>query len=323
MDELYDAFEAVLSARPAADPWITAPDGNRRFAPDYDGLAEVVAIPIAAGSGSESGRLAKAIDVWTAGELRRAGFDADEVWPRSAKPRVLPRELALYLRGLPVKERAAAEARILKNKKVAPSDARVLGRAYVKQVDVVIAQWSRGPELLVSTKTMVSSFRNNLPNRFEESYGDAKNLRGRYPLVSMGFLFLLRSTVADEAGTLDRVVDMLRKLRVEEDVYDSTCLVLAEWDDGPLFSGVTIRNDLVPSDLQADSFLGALVDTVLARTPIDMHVPVRERREGRDLEIAEADDAEAAADQDLPEMTPEEALDAMTADAEELGLYDE
>jgi hypothetical protein len=193
----------------------------------------------------------------------------------------------------------------------------------VKQVDVVIAQWSRGPELLVSTKTMLSSFRNNLPNRFEESYGDAKNLRGRYPLVSMGFLFLLRSTVADEAGTLDRVVDMLRKLRVEEDVYDSTCLVLAEWDDGPLFSGVTIRNDLVPSDLQADAFLGALVDAVLARTPIDMHVPVRERREGRDLEIAEADDTEAAADQDLPNMTPEEALDAMTADAEELGLYDE
>jgi hypothetical protein len=57
------------------------------------------------------------------------------------------------------------------NKRVAPAEARVLGRAYVKQVDVLIAQWSRGPELLISTKSMVSSFRNNLPNRFEESYG--------------------------------------------------------------------------------------------------------------------------------------------------------
>lgn len=297
MDELYDAFGAVLSARPAASPWATVEGDARRFVPDYEALADVVAIPIAAGSGSETGRLAKAIDVWTAGELRRAGFDADEVWPRASKPRVLPRDLALYLRGLPTKERAAAEARILKNKKIAPSDARVLGRAYVKQVDVLIAQWSRGPELLVSTKSMVSSFRNNLPNRFEESYGDAKNLRGRYPLVSMGFLFLLRSTVADEAGTLDRVVDMLRKLRVEEDVYDSTCLILAEWKDGPEFGGVTIRNDLVPEDLRADAFLSDLIDAVLDRTPIDMHVPVRESREGRDLELAEADETAVDADE--------------------------
>ena len=290
MDELFEAFDAVLTGRPEANPWSDGEDGRNRFQPDYDALTQLVALPIAAGSGSESGRLAKAIDVWTANELRRAGFDADEVWPRSTLPRVLPRELALYLRGLPAAERAAAEARILRNKKVAPSDARVLGRAYVKQVDVLVAQWSRGPELLVSTKSMVSSFRNNLPNRFEESYGDAKNLRGRYPLVSMGFLFLLRSTVADEAGTLDRVIDMLRKLRQEEDIYDTTCLVLAEWTDGESFDGVALRNDLVPPDLQADVFLGDLVGAVLDRTPIDMHVAVRERREHRDLELPEADE---------------------------------
>ncbi len=167
---------------------------------------------------------------------------------------------------------------MLRNKRVAPSDARVLGRAYVKQVDVLIAHWSRGPELLVSTKSMVSSFRNNLPNRFEESYGDAKNLRGRYPLVSMGFLFLLRSTVADETGTLERVIDMLRKLQADDEAYDATCLVLAEWADPPRFSTVTIRNDLVPGDIGADHFLLTLIDRVLTRTPIDMHVGARERR---------------------------------------------
>lgn len=291
MDELFESFDALLSGRPEANPWSDGEDGRHRFQPDYDALSQLVAIPIAAGSGSESGRLAKAVDVWTANELRRAGFDPDEVWPRPTLPRVLPRELALYVRGLPVAEQEAARARILRNKKVAPSDARVLGRAYVKQVDVLVAQWSRGPELLVSTKTMVSSFRNNLPNRFEESYGDAKNLRGRYPLVSMGFLFLLRSTVADEAGTLDRVIDMLRKLRQEEDVYDTTCLILAEWADGQSFDGVALRNDLVPIDLQADVFLGNLVGAVLDRTPIDMHVAVREHREHRDLELPEADEA--------------------------------
>lgn len=287
MDELWDAFGGVLAERPNVSPWAHDGDGSRRFEPDFDALASLISIPIQAGSESQTGRLAKAIDAWTANELRRAGFDQDEVWPRLTKPRVLPRDLALYLRGLPKKERAAAEARVLANRSVAPSDARVLGRAYTKQVDVLIAQWSRGPELLVSTKSMVSSFRNNLPNRFEESYGDAKNLRGRYPLISMGFLMLMRSTVADEPGTLDRVTDMLRKLRDDQDVYDATCLVLAEWTDPPAFDGVIIRQDLVPADLAAGSFLARLVDGVLARTPIDMHVPVRELREHRLLSLDE------------------------------------
>jgi hypothetical protein len=261
-----------------------------RFEPDCEALASLISIPIEAGSGSNTGRLAKVIDVWAAYELRRAGFDADEVWPRTVNPRVLPRDMALYLRGLPARERPAAEARMVANKQVGPAEARVLGRAYVKQVDVLIAQWSRGPELLISTKSMVSSFRNNLPNRFEESYGDAKNLRGRFPLVSMGFLFLVRSTVAEEPGTLDRVIDMLRKLRAEDDVYDATCLVLPEWTDPPSFEGVVIRADLVPDDLSAPSFLATLAEAVLSRTPIDMHVAVRELREHRDLGLEEADE---------------------------------
>ncbi|MDQ4024495.1 MAG: hypothetical protein M3217_03235 [Actinomycetota bacterium] len=181
------------------------------------------------------------------------------------RPRVLPREVGLFISRLPKKLRATAREHLLRNKTVAPSDARVLGRAYVKQVDVLVAQWARGPELLVSTKSMVSSFRNNLPNRFEESYGDAKNLRGRYPLVSMGFLFVLRSTVLDEPGTFEKALDMLRKLRAESDVYDATCGVLAEWDEDD-FGGVSVRNDAVPSDLRADRFLATLIDTVLART---------------------------------------------------------
>jgi hypothetical protein len=147
-----------------------------------------------------------------------------------------------------------------------PSDARILGRAYVKQVDVLVAQWARGAELLVSTKTMVSSFRNNLANRFEESYGDAKNLRGRYPLVSMGFLFLLHSTILNDKGAFEKAVDMLRKFRAESDVYDATCLLLAEWDDTEL-DRVTIRSDSVPDDLRADCFLAGLISTVLDRTP--------------------------------------------------------
>ena len=246
-----------------------------------------MAIPIGESQASGTGRLAKAIDAWVAHELRRCGFPPDEVWPRLQKPRVLPREVGLFLDGLPKRLREEAEEHVRRNKTVAPTDARVLGRAYVKQIDVLVAQWSRGPELLISTKSMVSSFRNNLPNRFEESYGDAKNLKGRYPLAAMGFLFVLRSTVLDERGTFERAVDMLRKLRDESDVYDATSVVLAEWDDES-FSGVRLRQDAVPPDLATGCFLATLVERVLERTPVDMHVGVRERREHRQLPHEEA-----------------------------------
>ena len=290
-EDVFDSFEAVIRGRPYANPWTFAADGSRRFSPDYDLLAAVLSIPVGEGRGSESGRLAKGIDAWVAHELRRSGFPADEVWPRLTRPRVLPREVGLFISRLPEKLQATAREHLLRNKTVAPSDARVLGRAYVKQVDVLVAQWARGPELLVSTKSMVSSFRNNLPNRFEESYGDAKNLRGRYPLVSMGFLFVLRSAVLDEPGTFEKALDMLRKLRAESDVYDATCVVLAEWDEGG-FGGVSVRNDAVPSDLRADRFLATLIDTVLTRTPIEMHVAVRELREHRNLLLKESDSGE-------------------------------
>lgn len=284
-EDVFDSFEEAIRARSQGNPWQLDPStGVVTYVPDHSLLETLIGIPVGEVRGSESGRLAKAIDAWVAHELRRCGFPPNEVWPRLTKPRVLPRELGLFLEKLPRRIRQDAYDQVLRNKQVAPSDAKVLGRAYVKQVDVLVAQWSRGPELLVSTKSMVSSFRNNLPNRFEESYGDAKNLRGRYPMASMGFLFVLRSTVLEERGAFERATDMLRKLREEHDVYDATCLVLAEWSEAP-FAGVALRQDAVPSDLRTDTFIAALVDRVLERTPVDMHVEIRERREHRELPL--------------------------------------
>ena len=99
----------------------------------------------------------------------------------------------------------------------------------------------------------------------------------------------LKCTVIDERGTLDRTIDMLRKLRAEGAGYDATGLVLAEWKDHPGFASVALRSDAVPQDLSVGSFLEVLVDRVLERTPIDMHVKVRELREKRDLPIADVE----------------------------------
>lgn len=267
------------------------------FNPEFDLLEELLAVPIRLGLGTTSGMPAKAVDVWIAHELRRAGFLADEVWPRASTPRVLPREVAL-LRGVDGMRTISDGLfdridRGLVGKGVTGADAKILGKAYEKQVDVVIAQWARGPELMISTKRMDSSFGNNALNRIEESYGDAKNLRGRHPLAATGFLFVLRSTAFDsQKDTALRLMDLIVKLAKEPDAYDATSVIVVEWkqpesgavvaaelDDGkPLNVEVKVRHDLIPEALRPDKFLAAMVNAVIDRTPINLHEEVRKRQ---------------------------------------------
>jgi hypothetical protein len=115
---------------------------------------------------------------------------------------------------------------------VTSSSASILGKNYFKQVDVIITDWATGPELLISTKRMDSSYGKNAPNRVEESYGDAKNLRLRHPLAALGFVFGLRSDILQkEPRTAAWLFDLLAKLGCEDDAYHATCLVLMEYSD--------------------------------------------------------------------------------------------
>ncbi len=112
-----------------------------------------------------------------------------------------------------------------------------MGKNYLKQVDVIITDWVTGPELLISTKRMDSSYGKNAPNRIEESYGDAKNLGLRHPLAALGFAFGLRSDILQkEPAVAEWLFDLLAKLGREDDAYHATCLVLMEYADSFVLS---------------------------------------------------------------------------------------
>ena len=264
-----------------ASPWL---DG--RYEPDLHLLGEFVSVPVRAGVATETGRFPKAFDAWVAHELRRSGFVDAEVWPRATRPRVMPSDLALLLERLSPRQAQKSLSEFLaqhpRAARVAPVEARVLGRAYTKQADVLIASWARGVELMVSTKTMVSSYGNNLRNRFEESYGDASNLRGRFPLAALGFLFAVRANIpaADRAFLLD----MLNKLK-EPTGYDACCLLVVDWKEPS--RSVTLRPDLMAEQLSPAKFFSDLVHAVVDRTPVDHHVVARERLAGVPIPVEE------------------------------------
>lgn len=316
-------FDRIV-ARAAPDgkhshPWVKTVDGPLRYEPDYATLVQLLGVPLHLKAVTQSGVPALALDVWLSYELRRAGFDEDATWPRAVHPRILPAAIANLLGSLPVGERAALKSRIDASgsiKGVTSSSANILGKNYSKQVDVVMSDWSTGPELLISTKRMDSSYGKNAANRVEESYGDAKNLRLRHPLAALGFVFGLRSDILHkEPDTAEWLFDLLAKLGREDDAYHATCLVLLEYGDAsavpdsgdeppnppllepgpdsedgvapvldPNVDDVIDRLPLVnillgktPAELQPSRFLAELVTRVLGATPVNLHRQARKR----------------------------------------------
>jgi hypothetical protein len=288
-DAAWTQFDRLCDV-PLSSPWLHK-RGVCTYNPDFELLKRLLEVPLQVGLMSNTGMPAKAVDVWIAHELRRAGFEPDEVWPRAGAPRVLPRELAILLSQLPRTLASEVRTRIEDGRVggVAPSEPRILGKAYVKQVDVVVAQWARGPEILISSKRMGSSLTNNALNRIEESYGDAHNLRGRHPLAAIGYILVLRGKAIREApGPARRLIDLVAKMAQEAEGYDATSVVIADWAD----EGTEVELDWtdVPELLQPGRFLEVIIDACLGRTPVDLHVKARELRDDISLPVREADD---------------------------------
>lgn len=223
------------------NPWVND-SGTLIYRPDFDTLTRLLGVPLFLKAKTTTGVPALALDVWLSHEFRRAGFDPDAVWPRPTAPRILPAPIVSLLNKVPAREREGLWRRLRAKTPpagAAASSASILGKNYLKQVDVVMSNWIAGPELLISTKRMDSSFGKNAANRVEESYGDAKNLRLRHPLAALGFVYGLRSTIFDESpDKAEWLIDLLQKLGREDDAYHAVALIIVEYgahlavDDG-------------------------------------------------------------------------------------------
>jgi hypothetical protein len=280
-------------------PWHRRPGTTdhdaREYQPDYATLQALLAVPIKGGHATkqQSGRVAKSLDAYVAHELRRAGFEPGAVYPRLRQPRVLSPELAgielaieSLLEALDVYE---AEFKRLKPPELrnaivrvarempGGSKTNVLGRFYKKQVDaMVLTDWLRGPDVLVSGKTQFSSYLNNKNNRYEEAIGEAHNLRDRYPLASMGFAYVVRSNVF-EGGAFELLRDLLVRLRRPDGPFDATVLLVADWDT------TTRRLDSVEDPaptLSLPRFFEDLLGALMSNTPVDVYQGVRARKLG-------------------------------------------
>ena len=296
--ELEPILLAAAERTAGRQPWTVGSAGEPVYDPDLETLRQLLTVPMTAQATTQSGRLAKAFDAWLAHELRRAGFSPDEVWPRLTQPRVLTSELAQVERAIAalVDQLDKVEARqgdtkilgwaglrsaVQKAQKSLPttSASNILGRFYVKQVDVAVSSWDRGPDVLISGKTMFSSYGKNTKNRYEETLGEAVNLRDRHPLAAMGYAFIVSVKIFDEQGAYARLQDLLRRTRKPDGPYDATLLLVADWD--ATTDSLVIKDSDEAPDLGAAPFFGDLLNAVITNTPVGIHQAVRESRDGK------------------------------------------
>lgn len=307
-DSLSDLDPLLAAADTEQSPW-----RGELYEPDRDLLRQLLAVPIHAGHAQQSGRIAKALDAWIAHELRRGGFPEDAVSPRKRQPRMLPGEVAPLekqiqaLVELVQTEEAAGRAvqprrvrdGVMRLPRLLPgyADANVLGRFYVKQVDVLVSAWQRGPDVLVSSKTMLSSYLKNKNNRYEEAVGEATNLRERYPMAGMGYAYLVRSNIHTEGGAYAFIRNLLVRLRKPDGAFDATMLLVADWDDETR----TLNTVEDPAEeLSASRFFADLLNAVMNNTPVDVHQELRLRKQGEPAGGLPPGDADVA-----PEETAE------------------
>lgn len=280
-----------------SNPWVRDHELELRFEPDFLTLEKLLGVPLHSSATTQSGVPALALDAWLSYELRRAGFGADEVWPRSTHPRILPATVTALLDAVPKKLiRAPLRDWLTRResvKGVTSASASILGKNYFKQVDVIITDWATGPELLISTKRMDSSWGNNAANRVEESYGDAKNLRLRHPLAALGFVYGLRSSILHEApATYEWLADLIGKLGREDDAYHATCLVTFDYDDElavPEDDDADDEDRLVAAGIEEEHSNGPSVAAVLRHVDLPVSLPaVTIRHDAMPPELAPA-----------------------------------
>lgn len=299
-------FDGLLStADVSQSPWT-----DSTYIPNLDLLQRMLSLPISQGDKQESGRPAKAFDAWVAHELRRAGFPADGVFPRLRRPRVLSEgtgsletkieDLAAALefaeraneRVKPTHLRRAIRA--VTNHNLGQSTAYILGDFYAKQIDVGLSSWERGPDILISTKTMFSAFGKNLKNRHEEAVGEVSSLRRRHPMAAMGYCYLVREDIVRQPNAYATLYDILHRLRRPGEAFDATLLLAANWDDNNPAAGVQLLDEPA-AELSASRFFKDIVEAVIDRSPNKVHQEVRHRRGGTPfarVDLAWTDDVE-------------------------------
>lgn len=158
-------------------------------------------------------------------------------------------------------------------------EAKLLGVAKDKNVDVAVIDPQNGPLLIVGARSQMSSIGNNVPGYFEGVIGDAMALEERFPMSTHGYVYLHPFTVI-KAGKETEKLNHARYARMyasitgrggtdyrrTRGVFDQFAYMVVDFTTDP----AKLRDDVVVAavpepDLSITTFVDRMVDTFKSR----------------------------------------------------------
>ena len=158
-------------------------------------------------------------------------------------------------------------------------EAKLLGVAKDKSVDVAVIDPQNGPLLIIGARSQMSSIGKNVPGYFEGVIGDAMALEERFPMSTHGYVYLHPLTVikaGKEAEKLNhaRYARMYASItgrsgisyRTVRGVFDQFAYMVVDFTAEP----AALRDDVVAvavpePDLSVTTFVDRMVETFKSR----------------------------------------------------------
>ncbi len=158
-------------------------------------------------------------------------------------------------------------------------EAKLLGVAKDKSVDVAVIDPQNGPLLIIGARSQMSSIGKNVPGYFEGVIGDAMALQERFPMSTHGYVYLHPLTVIKATKTTEklnhaRYAAMYASItgrsgpsyRAVRGVFDQFAYIVADFTIDP----VKLRDDIVTSavpdpDMSIETFVDRMVETFKSR----------------------------------------------------------
>lgn len=158
-------------------------------------------------------------------------------------------------------------------------EAKLLGVAKDKSVDVAVIDPQNGPLLIIGARSQMSSIGKNVPGYFEGVIGDAMALQERFPMSTHGYVYLhpltvIKATKSTEKLNHARYAAMYASItgrsgpsyRAVRGVFDQFAYMVVDFTTDPAALQDKIVEAAVPTiDMSITTFVDRMIDTFKSR----------------------------------------------------------
>ncbi len=144
-------------------------------------------------------------------------------------------------------------------------EATLFGSHKNKDADIVLSHYANGPQIIIGVRSQMSSVAKNLENYYEGIIGECISLHDRFPMATIGYVYLLPTAPIKPGLTeevkLDKAENLFEKItgrsdwRDAHDKYEHFAFLKVDFTQNPPV--------LLPTKeiLQIQNFFDKLIDT--------------------------------------------------------------